>query len=587
MQGDAKEDIRSRLNIEDVIGEYVQLKRAGRNFKGLSPFTSEHTPSFVVSPDKQIWHDFSSGRGGDVFSFVMEAEGLDFRGALEQLARKAGIDLSLYQSKGDQSLARKKKRLAEANSLAARYYQACLLKNKTALEYVITKRGLKREIISDFQIGYAPDNGQALLKALTTKGFTTAELAAAGLLNRFGSDLFRGRMMVPLSDVSGQVIGFTGRIIGEVENAPKYLNTPQTLLYDKSRHVFGLYQAKQAIRDENIAVIVEGNLDVVSSHKAGVRNVVATAGTAMTEQHLKILKRLTSDIRLAYDADAAGLAATERAVGLASGLGIELSVVSLPEGVKDPDELVQKDVKLWQTAITGARPAAQWVIERYAAREDLASASGKRHFTTASLALVEQLADSVEREHYERLIAGMIGTSLDSIKNKASKFSATTEKAKKPVKATVEIDQAAAARAFEDNLLAVCLLDIASRELLAKLDLSLLATDERRELAEYLQTHPSVEAAEIPKTLQNTEIYDKILDIELIAEEERYADLSAQDLYFEAARFIQKIENEHLKTMRDRLTAQLREAEADDDEVRAQNLRVELNALIKEIARGR
>ena len=585
MQGDAKEDIRARLNIEDVVGEYVQLKRAGRNFKGLSPFTSEKTPSFVVSPDKQIWHDFSSGRGGDVFSFVMEAEGLDFRGALEQLARKAGVDLSLYESKGNQSLAIKKKRFAEANRLAARYYQTCLLQNKSALDYVIKKRGLKREIVGDFQIGYAPDNGQALLDALEAKGFSKAELAAAGLLNRFSSDLFRGRMMVPLSDTSGQVIGFTGRIIGEVPNAPKYLNTPQTLLYDKSRHVFGLFQAKAAIREADYAVIVEGNLDVVSSHQAGVKNVVATAGTAMTEQHLKILKRLTSDIRLAYDADNAGLAASERAVGLASGLGIELSVVSLPEGVKDPDELVKKDIKLWQQAIAQPKPAAEWVIERYAEREDLTSASGKRRFTSSSLALVERLADSVEREHYEQIVAGMVGSSLESIKNKAAQLSKQPEKPKKPLKTPTEIDQELQARAFEDHLLAICVIDLPSRELLAKLDLSLLTTPERQQLAKYLQTHPEKALREVPKSLQNRDIYDKIAEVELIAEE-RYADLSAQDRYFEAAKFIQKIEREHLKDMRDHLVAELRQAEADDDELRAQKIRVELNALIKEIARG-
>lgn len=266
---DAKEEIRARLNIEDVIGEYVQLQRAGRNFRGLSPFTGERTPSFYVSPDKNIWHDFSSNKGGDVFSFVMEVEGIDFRGALEQLALKAGIDMAQYDSKGAQEMAHLKRRLLEAHDLAANYYQQSLIRNQHALSYVFQKRKLSKEIVQTFRIGYAPDTGNALVTFLSKKGFSKQELDQAGLTNRYGGDLFRGRMMVPLMDGSGKVIGFTARIINDDPNAPKYLNTPETPLYNKSRHVFGLSQAKEAIRKNDYTVIVEGNLDVVSSHQVG------------------------------------------------------------------------------------------------------------------------------------------------------------------------------------------------------------------------------------------------------------------------------------------------------------------------------
>ena len=347
---DAKEEVRARLNIEDVISEYVQLKRAGRNLKGLSPFTDERTPSFMVSPEKQIWHDFSSGKGGDIFTFVMLVEGMDFRQALEHLARKAGVDLSLF-SHGDGRTAKRRARAREALKLAANFYQQNLVKNSAALEYAVKKRRLNRQTIGDFIIGYAPDQGDALTKALEKRGFSRRELADAGLVNRFGGDLFRGRMMVALSDGSGEVVGFTGRIIRDDPRAPKYLNTPQKLLFDKSRHIFGLYQAKEAIRKSDAAVIVEGNLDVVSSHQAGVKNVVATAGTAMTLQHLKALSRLAGRIRLAFDGDRAGVSATERAINLAQEIGVELEVVSLPDDVKDPDELIQKDAALWQAAI--------------------------------------------------------------------------------------------------------------------------------------------------------------------------------------------------------------------------------------------
>ena len=341
---EAKEEIRSRLNIEDVIGEYVQLKRAGRNFKGLSPFATEKSASFMVSPDKHIWHDFSSGKGGDVFTFVMEMEGMDFRQAMELLARKAGVDLTQFQ-KGDNGVAKKKEQLFKAVGQAANFYQAVFVHSPVAIEY-FKKRKLNKQVIQDFMLGYSPTRNE-LLGALLKRSFTEKELRDAGLVvtRRGGpSDMFRGRMMVTLADPQGRPIGFTARLIADEPNAPKYINTPQTLLYDKSRHVFGLHLAKDAIRHADFAVIVEGNMDVIASHQVGVKNVVATAGTAITEHHLRSLSRFTQDVRLAFDADKAGLAATERAIALASNLGINLGIVVLPpeSGAKTRTSLSKK-----------------------------------------------------------------------------------------------------------------------------------------------------------------------------------------------------------------------------------------------------
>jgi DNA primase len=218
---------------------------------------------------------------------------------------------------------------------------------------------------------------------LRKKGFTNQELSDGGLTNRFGGDLFRGRMMVPLMDASGQVIGFTGRILQDEPNAPKYLNTPQSPLYDKSRHVFGLSQAKESIRKNDYTVVVEGNLDVVSSHQVGIKQVVATAGTAMTESHLKALVRLSPNVRLAYDGDAAGLAATERSIPIAQNVGTELTIISLPDDVKDPDELIQKGVQLWQQSIDEAEGVVDWLLRQYTKRENMDVAQGKRRFTTS------------------------------------------------------------------------------------------------------------------------------------------------------------------------------------------------------------
>jgi DNA primase len=300
---DAVAEVKSRLNIEDVIGEYVQLKRAGRNFKGLSPFTNEKSPSFIVSPDKQIWHDFSSGRGGDMFTFVQEVEGLDFKGALDMLARRAGVDLEQFRGSANQTNTQFKNRALEALELATKFYQRQLTANKPALDYLIKQRKFSRETVLAWRLGYSPNTGQALSEFLTKHGFERDEMKRAGVVvERYSrlSDMFRGRIMVPLCDSRGSVIGFTARLLADDPNAPKYINTPQTIVYDKSRNIFGLHLAKEAIRKTGLVVAVEGQMDVISSHQAGVKNVVASAGTAMTESHLKELKRFTGDIRLCF-----------------------------------------------------------------------------------------------------------------------------------------------------------------------------------------------------------------------------------------------------------------------------------------------
>lgn len=579
---EAKEEVRARLNIEDVVSEYVQLKRAGRNFKGLSPFSAEKTPSFVVSPEKHIWHDFSSGKGGDVFSFVMEVEGVDFRAALEQLARKAGVDLSQYDSKQSGDIAKKKKRLLEANELAARYYQQCLLKNQHALEYVFKTRALSKEIVSEFRIGYAPDEGSALIRALEKRGFNKKELADAGLTNRYGGDIFRGRMTVPLMDGAGQVIGFTGRIIGDDPNAPKYLNTPATLIYDKSRHVFGLSQAKEAIRKQDATVIVEGNLDVVSSHQAGVKHVVATAGTAMTEWHLKALSRLSHHVKLAFDGDKAGLAATERAIPIAQTVGVELTIVSLPESAKDPDELIQQGVALWERAIEQSQPVVDWILDQYSNRADLTTAAGKRQFTTAGLTVLRSIQDSVEVDHYIAKIATMTDSSHDAIVQKFDSLQPSEMPRQLKQVTQQESVKPDGSEAYQDNLLAVLLLEPSSRQLLSNESISNFRGEDRQKLATYLQTLEG-QYTETPRELKDSDTYVKIVELKA---ETRYVSWTESDLRLEAARLLRHMEIEHKKQQTDTLLQELRDAELEGDDVAALRIRTRLHELIKETGRG-
>ncbi|MGH7194400.1 MAG: DNA primase, partial [Candidatus Saccharimonadales bacterium] len=333
----------------------------------MSPWTNEKSPSFIVSPEKQIWHDFSSGKGGDMFGFVMEMEGLDFRGTLELLARKAGVDLDQFRSSKPGVSAELKNRALEVLELAAKFYQKQLTANQPAYEYLARQRGFTKGTIIAWRLGYAPNTGSALTNFLTKQGFTIDEMKRAGVIFQRAtrsSDLVRGRVMIPLADQSGQIVGFTARLLADEPDAPKYINTPQTITYDKSRQVFGLHLAKEAIRKEGFVVVVEGNLDVISSWQAGVTNVVASAGTAMTEQHLKALKRFTGDIRLSFDADRAGVAATERIIPLAQKAEVSLKIITFKDA-KDPDELIRKDVNFWNQAIEQAEYAPDWLIERY------------------------------------------------------------------------------------------------------------------------------------------------------------------------------------------------------------------------------
>lgn len=579
---DAKEEVRSRLNIEDVIGEYVRLKRAGRSFKGLSPFTQERTPSFMVSPDKHVWYDFSSNKGGDIFNFIMLVEGVDFRGALEHLARKAGVDMSLYSNQ-DASIAQKKERLLAVLGLATQYYQQTLLKNERALEYVFKERGLDKQVVTDFQIGFAPDSMAAVVEFLEKRGISKQDVIDAGLTNRRGGDLFRSRIMIPLMNPSGQVIGFTGRLIGEVKNAPKYLNTPQTLLYDKSRHVFGLSQAKEAIRHEDRVVLVEGNLDVVSSHQYGVKNVVATAGTALTEQQLKSLKRLSSRVVIGFDNDRAGLAATERTIPIAQSLGMTLAVVTLPETAKDPDELVRADVKQWQEVINEALPVIDWVIAEYEKRYDLSTAEGKKLFSSAVLTVLASVQDEVEKEHYLGIISEKTGVSVTSIMKKLATTTPDDSTQTSLKKVTLTLERISEKELHQDTLLSLAAIDPSVRGLLIDLDAVAIIGDERTLLFDYLLQNPDVVIEDtLPDALRKIETYVKVI---VLRADEKYKAWSSLERYDETAKLIRLIKNEMKQQIKKGLMAKLRQAENDEDIATMQTLREELNNLIKEMGK--
>lgn len=579
---DAVEDIKQRLSIEDVVSRYVELKRAGRNFKGLSPFSNEKTPSFMVSPEKQIWHDFSSGKGGNMFSFVMEMEGLDFKSALELLARQAGVDLSQYRGRPDGGRAKLKERLVEALELAAKFYQVQFSKHQPAWEYILKKRRFTKKTALEFRIGYSPSDGSKLTDFLLGRGFSEQEIKQAGLATQRYSglgDMFRGRIMIPLMDPFGRIIGFTARLLNDEPNAPKYINTPQTPVYDKSRHVFGLHLAKEAIRKKGYSVVVEGNLDVIASHQAGVKQVVATAGTAMTEFHLKALTRFAEDVRLAFDQDSAGVNATERTVPIASKTGVNLSIIDVKDA-KDPDELIQKSPKAWEQAVEQPVYAPDWLIERYKNQLDIKTAQGKKQFSDILLKMVSGLHDTVEQEHYLNRIAEVIAVNPEALRTKM----AGSEKSQpKPLKKTpdkLKLDDAQVDFIKTQNhFLALMLMKPGLRGYARSIEERMLPEEQGQKLLVFLRDRPDFEMElDTAKVLQFGE-YVKIL---VLLYEELYQSLEDVELQYEAARLQAKLVEQFVKTEKAKLTDTMQTAGETETEKLLEKAK-ELDILLKSV----
>ncbi len=426
------EEIKARLDIVDVVGSYIPLKRSGKNFKALCPFHEEKTPSFVVFPDTQSWHCFGAcNTGGDVFSFVMKKEGVDFQGALRLLAARAGISLEEFEGEKGED-ARLRDRLREMHAAATAHFQD-LLKRHPAAEAArayVQRRGLLPETLAAFQIGYALDRWDDLLKYLRALGFSEEEMEQAGLIVRREDgrvyDRFRGRLIIPIHDAQGRVIAFAGRVLGD--GHPKYLNSPQTPIFDKGRILYGYAQAVRAIRQEDRVVIVEGYMDVLSAHQAGFRNVVASMGTALTPTHLRMLSRHTRHIILALDPDAAGLNAALRGIEVArealdrevapmitptgalrfeATLNVDLRILRLPDGM-DPDELIRQDPDRWQVLVEEALPVVDFYMTYLQETLDLSSPRGKADAIRVMRPLLRELADATLRDHYTQHLARLL-----------------------------------------------------------------------------------------------------------------------------------------------------------------------------------
>ena len=582
---DIVEEIKQRINIEDLIGEYVTLSRAGRNWRGLSPFNNEKTPSFIVSPEKQIWHDFSSGKGGNAYSFIMEMEGLDFKEALRFLAARVGLEDELNNSSNKKTTQIDKERLYSAIDLATKFYQVQFKNNQVAINYIFNKRKFSKETALAWRFGYSPNSGTALRDFLIKRGYSPKELKDSGLVRsnyKNEMDMFRGRLMIPLQDQQGKVIGFTARILDDNIDVAKYINTPQTILYDKSRHVFGLHFAKESIRRLNYVVITEGNLDVISSHQAGITNVVATAGTAITSYHLKILSRFTADIRLSFDSDKAGIAATERAIVLASKLNISLSIIDITTG-KDPDELIKKDPNLWIKAIEKNVYAVDWMINRYQQVYDIKTAEGKRKFTDSVLPIINQLTDEIEKEFYLEKVSKLIEINRLAINQKSKNFEVVKKILKQPkVDFNKSVQSNQEVIKTENRFIALILIRSPLRDLLKTIKKSIFAQEENKKIFEYLDSHLDFDFKKSASSLAEFNISSDYVKMLTLLYEELYQQTDLENLYDEAVVLRLRLVREYVKKQKEIIQTKL--ITASDDEISSLMKKVnELNTFLNRL----
>ena len=410
--------IKERLSIVDIVSGYLKVQKAGINFKAPCPFHNEKTPSFFISPERQMWKCFGCSKGGSIFDFIMEIEGVDFPEALRILAARAGIELEKF----DSSVRNSKDRLYEICESSARFFEKQLGHSSSgsrAVEY-LKNRGLENATIIKFRLGFAPKTWDALSGYLRNSGFTEKEIIDSGMVIKRESegiyDRFRSRVMFPISDVNGRVVGFTGRILEGDEKEAKYINTPQTLIYDKSRILYGLEHSRGDIRKKDKCLLVEGNMDVIMSHQAGVANVVASSGTALTPMHLAMLKRYTDNLDFCFDTDSAGAMATKRGIGMALGQNFSVRAVSIDDKeCKDPADYVKKYGKEWEKIVSSARPVMDFYFEKAKENYKPESAESKKNVILTVAPFIKSISSRVERAHWINKLAYLLRVKEEAI----------------------------------------------------------------------------------------------------------------------------------------------------------------------------
>ena len=457
---DQVQEIKEKLNIVDVISGYLRLQKAGVNYRALCPFHNEKTPSFMVSPSRQNWHCFGCAEGGDIFSFIQKIEAVEFPEALKMLAEKAGVVLKY----GDPKLRSEKDRIYEICEKAAQFFTSSLGQNAVVSKY-LGDRGLKNETIGEWRLGYAPDSWNSLLLFLTGRGYREQEIEKAGLILRGQQyhDRFRNRLMFPIFDANRRVVAFSGRIMNDIipskterAESGKYVNSPETILFSKSKILYGLDKAKMEIRKNDKVVLVEGQMDTLLPWQDGVKNVVATSGTALTEDHLSILKRLTTNLVLAFDVDEAGSRATKRGVNLANEMGFGVSIVK-PFSGKDPADFVKEQPGKFGALVADSRPIMEHYFHQVFEKFDPSKIESKKIAAITLLSEIKRLPSAMDRSHWLRELSLQLGIDESDLKEEMGQIEIEKDTPKILSIATAEVQNKNRKEILSERLLALLL----------------------------------------------------------------------------------------------------------------------------------
>jgi len=567
------DEIKNRLDIIEVIGSYIKLKKAGANYRALCPFHSEKTPSFFVSPARQIWHCFGCGKGGDLFGFVKEIEGVEFGDALRILAQKSGVQLKRQPPE----MRTERQRLYEICELATQFFEKQLegsTAGKEAKKYLLS-RGITEESIKKWRLGYSPDTWQGLSDFLTSRGYEIEEIERAGLAIKSEKssfyDRFRGRIIFPIFDLNSQVIGFSGRVFKSPDTA-KYVNTPATLLYEKSQVLYGLDKAKVAIRKRDLCILVEGNTDVIMAYQAGSENTVATSGTALTPFQLKILKRYSNNLLIGFDMDVAGETATKRGIDLAQSLGFDIKIIRLPEG-KDPAELIAKNPLEWEKTINSAVGILDFYFETSFAKADSKTPQGKKAISKILLSPIKRIPNKIEQSYWIQKLAEKLEVKEEDVEEELKKVKLTEEIYGLEPEEIINLPQRSRKELLEERLLILILKCPQNISLVEKGVISYFSPQSQEVLIKCQAEQGKAKRGEVPVS----EFFDYL---SLKAEIE---EVEEKDILPEIQLCLKEIQSLEVKNKLDQVSKEIKKAEEEKDLKKIEKLIQEFNQLATKI----
>jgi len=574
------DEIKNRLDIVEVIQDYVKLKKAGKDYKALCPFHKEKNPSFFVSPSKQIWHCFSCNIGGDMFTFVQKIEGVEFADALRILAKKAGVVLK----REDPQLKSQRNILYQICEEATEFFQKQLQKNKAVQDY-LKNRGLENKTIEEFKIGYALDSWDALYKHLTELGYKESDIEKAGFLAKKETsnkyyDRFRNRIMFPIFDLSGQAAGFSGRIFGkEDEKKAKYVNSPDTLIYNKSRIIYGLDKAKMEIRQKNQCVIVEGQFDLIMAHQAGSKNAIATSGSALTIDQLHMLKRYAENLVFSFDADTGGESATKRVVAPAQQLEFNVRVAILPVEDKDPAEIIKKDKKKWENILENSKPIMEFYFENAFSKYPDLTVDNKREIAKELLYPIKNITNVVEQAHWLQALASKLKIDERKLVEALQKIKA--RESGEEIPSTPETRQVSRIKSLEEHLLGLVLkysqhLGFVKEELNPNI---LIIPEVKNVFVKLKSFKESLDLKSFQKELSPEEVY---LTNYLIFKVE-YCELEEKEVLDEIKCAIKEIKIYNLRDKMSQVSLDIKEAEENKDKEKIEDLKRRFYKLTEEL----